>query len=72
MPDAKKSTINIKDQVASNLSGEKGFGNSKKMRKMGIDAYKDHLSGQIAKKAVQQQADPRRRKRLERKPFKAR
>lgn len=60
-------TLDIAKQVKARLIGERGFGNTAKLRKLGRAGYEDWLAGKLAQKAVYQQADPRRVKKLARK-----
>lgn len=62
-----KNTVNIKAMVESELSGQKGFASSKKLHRIGMDAYSKQLSGKIAEKAARQLSDPRRKKRADNK-----
>ena len=60
-------TLDIAKQVKARLTGERGFGNAGKLRKLGRSGYENLLAGKLAEKAVHQQADPRRAKRQARK-----
>ncbi len=59
--------LDIAKEVKIRMTGEKGFGNTGKLRKLGRTGYEDWLAGKLAQKAVHQQADPRRAKKLARK-----
>gem|GEM_PF-4624255 len=63
MTKSDKNTVNINKMVASQLSGDKGFANSKKLQRLGLGEYSNQLSGKIAEKAARQLSDPRRKKR---------
>lgn len=58
--------MNLDALVAAELSGQSGFANTKKLRKLGIDDYKTWLQGQLAEKMVKKN-DPRKQKRAARK-----
>ena len=42
--------VDLKQLVAENLNGKQGFANTKKIRRMGFDAYCLWLEGEFAKK----------------------
>ena len=66
MTKSAKNSVNIKVMVESQLSGDKGFANRKKLQRMGIEEYSNQLSGKLAEKAARQLSDPRRKKRADR------
>ncbi|MBL4740984.1 MAG: hypothetical protein JKY12_08305 [Sneathiella sp.] len=66
MTKSEKNTVNIKVMVESQLSGDKGFANGKKLRRLGIEEFSNQLSGNIAEKVARQLSDPRRKKRADR------
>ncbi|WP_025899702.1 hypothetical protein [Sneathiella glossodoripedis] len=43
-------TVNLKELVAENLNGKRGFANTKKLRRLGYDAYCQWLEGELAKR----------------------
>ncbi len=42
--------VDLKKLVAQKLDGKKGFANTKKLRRLGIDGYCQWLEGELAKK----------------------
>lgn len=61
-----ENTIDINAIVASHLSGKKGFANSKKVSRLGIEEYSKQLTGKLVEKTSFQLNDPRRKKRAAR------
>jgi hypothetical protein len=44
--------VDLKKLVAENLNGKRGFANTKKLRRLGIDGYSQWLEGEMAKKVA--------------------
>ncbi|MBL4907297.1 MAG: hypothetical protein JKX94_07590 [Sneathiella sp.] len=59
-------TVDMLALVTSHISGNKGFANSKRIKRMGIEEYSQWLSGKLAEQAAFQMGDPRRQKRVNR------
>ncbi|OUR78574.1 hypothetical protein A9Q83_06765 [Alphaproteobacteria bacterium 46_93_T64] len=49
-------TVNLKALVAEQLNGKRGFANSKKLKRMGIEAYSQWLEEKIATKIASKSA----------------
>lgn len=63
MTNSSENTIDMTALVSSLLSGDKGFANTKRMKRMGTDGYIQWLTEKLAQKAAFQINDPRRKKR---------
>ncbi|WP_169570174.1 hypothetical protein [Sneathiella limimaris] len=49
MSDSETVVIDLKDLVQQHLDGRKGFANTKKLRKMGLEKYCEWKEGELAK-----------------------
>ena len=50
--------VDLKVLVAEHMDGSRGFANTKKLKKLGIDGYRQWLEGELAKKAAVKAAKP--------------
>jgi len=53
MVESNPDIVDLKALVADNLNGKKGFANTKKLKKLGMQAYCQWLEGELAKKVTQ-------------------
>lgn len=66
MAKSETNTVDMTALVSSYLSGNKGFANTKRLKRMGTEAYIQWLTEKLAQKAAFQMSDPRRKKRSNR------
>lgn len=50
--------VDLKVLVTEHMNGSRGFANTKKLKKLGIDGYRQWLEGELAKKAAVKAAKP--------------
>lgn len=65
MAPEKEEVLDLEDLVTAEMTGKKGFAQTKKLRKLGMEGYKSWLEGKLAEKMVRKN-DPRKRKRAAR------
>ena len=62
MTDSDSRIINVRELAEKKINGTQGYGNAKKLRKMGYEAYLAELEGKLASKMARAANDPRKKK----------
>ncbi|MBE7638099.1 hypothetical protein GUA87_14675 [Sneathiella sp. P13V-1] len=61
MTDSDSRIIKVRDLAEKKINGTQGYGNSKKLRKLGYEAYLLELEGKLASKMARAANDPRKK-----------